>query len=55
MLSEVTFAYLKALSENNNTKRMHLYIDLYRQEKENFMLFLRKLIKKMAEVDPEFE
>jgi len=34
---------------------MHLHIDLYRQEKDNFIMLLKKVIARMAEVDPVYK
>lgn len=55
MLTEVTLPFLRAIQENNNTTWMHNNIELYRQERDNFFDFWKKLIAKTAEFEPEIK
>ncbi len=51
MITEVTFAFLKAVKENNNLERMNKNRDLYYLVRDNFWEFGKKLIEKTRELD----
>ena len=51
MINEVTFAFLKAVKENNNLEWMNKNRDLYYLVRDNFWEFGKKLIEKTRELD----
>ena len=51
MISKITFAFLKAVKENNNLDRMNKNRDLYHMERDNFFDFVKKLIEKVSKLD----
>ena len=51
MISKITFAFLKAVKENNNLEWMNKNRDLYRMERDNFFDFAKKLIEKTQKLD----
>lgn len=55
MITEVTLRFLEAIAKNNNTEWMHTHIDLYRQERKNFELFITKRIDALGKIDPQIE
>jgi uncharacterized protein (TIGR02453 family) len=53
MLSDVTLMFLKILSENNDTKRMHKNIDLYRHVREEYTNLIQEVIDRLTLLDPK--
>lgn len=51
MLSKITFAFLKAVKENNNLEWMNKNRDLYHMERDNFLNFSKELIEKTKKFD----
>lgn len=51
MLSKITFAFLKAVKENNNLDWMNKNRDLYHMERDNFLWFSKELIEKISKMD----
>jgi uncharacterized protein (DUF2461 family) len=51
MISKITFAFLKAVKENNNLEWMNKNRDLYHMERDNFFEFVKKLLEKTQEFD----
>ena len=51
MITEVTFAFLKAVKENNNLEWMNKNRDLYYLVRDNFWEFGKKLIEKTSALD----
>ncbi len=51
MISQITFAFLKAVKENNNLERMNQNRDLYHMVRDDFFDFAKKLIEKINELD----
>ena len=51
MITPVTFAFLKAVKENNNVQRMHSNKDLYLMVRDNFWEFGTKLIEETRKLD----
>ncbi len=51
MISEITFAFLKAVKENNNLEWMNKNRDLYHMVRDNFHEFAKKLIEETGKVD----
>ncbi|MCX6823303.1 MAG: DUF2461 domain-containing protein [candidate division SR1 bacterium] len=51
MITPVTFAFLKAVKENNNVQRMHSNKDLYLMVRDNFREFGTKLIEETRKLD----
>jgi uncharacterized protein (TIGR02453 family) len=51
MITEVTFAFLKAIKENNNLERMNKNRDLYYLVRDNFHAFAKKLIEETSKLD----
>ena len=51
MISKITFAFLKAVKENNNLEWMNKNRDLYHMERDNFFDFVKKLLEKTHEFD----
>jgi hypothetical protein len=51
MISKITFAFLKAVKENNNLERMNKNRDLYHMERDNFLNFTKQLIEKTQKLD----
>lgn len=51
MISKITFAFLKAVKENNNLEWMNKNRDLYHMERDNFFDFVKKLLEKTKEFD----
>ncbi len=51
MITKITFAFLKAVKENNNLERMNKNRDLYKMERDNFFDFGTKLIEAAQKID----
>lgn len=51
MITEVTFAFLKAVKENNNLEWMNKNRDLYYLVRDNFHEFAKKLIEATTKLD----
>ena len=51
MINDITFAFLKAVKENNNLERMNKNRDLYYLVRDNFHEFAKKLIEETAKID----
>ena len=51
MITPVTFAFLKAVKENNNVQWMHSNRDLYLMVRDNFWEFGTKLIEETRKLD----
>ena len=51
MLSKITFAFLKAVKENNNLEWMNKNRDLYHMERDIFLWFSKELIEKISKMD----
>lgn len=51
MITEVTFAFLKAVKENNNLEWMNKNRDLYYLVRDNFWEFCKELIEKTNKLD----
>ena len=51
MISEITFAFLKAVKENNNLEWMNKNRDLYHMERDNFLDFSKQLIERLNKID----
>ncbi|MEI8091918.1 MAG: DUF2461 family protein [bacterium] len=51
MITPVTFAFLKAVKENNNVQRMHSNKDLYIMVRDNFWEFGTQLIETTRKLD----
>jgi len=51
MISKITFAFLKAVKENNNLEWMNKNRDLYHMERDNFFDFAKKLIEATQKID----
>lgn len=51
MITEVTFAFLKAVEENNNLEWMNKNRDLYYMVRDNFHEFVKKLIEETSKLD----
>ena len=51
MITEVTFAFLKAVKENNNVEWMNKNRDLYYLVRDNFHEFAKQLIEKTSKLD----
>ncbi len=52
MITPVTFAFLKAVKENNNLEWMNQNRDLYYLVRDNFHDFAKKLIQETNKLDP---
>ena len=52
MINEVTFAFLKAVKENNNLEWMNKNRDLYYLVRDNFHIFGKQLIEETRKIDP---
>jgi uncharacterized protein (TIGR02453 family) len=51
MISKITFAFLKAVKENNNLEWMNKNRDLYHMERDIFFNFTKKLIEATQKID----
>ncbi|MEI6773811.1 MAG: DUF2461 family protein [bacterium] len=51
MITEITFAFLKAVKENNNLEWMNKNRDLYYLVRDNFHEFAKGLIEKTSKLD----
>lgn len=51
MINDITFAFLKAVKENNNLDRMNKNRDLYYLVRDNFHQFAKQLIEETAKID----
>jgi len=51
MITPITFAFLKAVKENNNLEWMNKNRDLYHMVRDDFHDFARKLIEKTSKLD----
>ncbi len=51
MINDITFAFLKAVKENNNLERMNKNRDLYYLVRDNFHEFAKKLIEETRKLD----
>lgn len=51
MISKITFAFLQAVKENNNLEWMNKNRDLYHMERDNFYVFVEKLILQVQKLD----
>ena len=52
MINDITFAFLKAVKENNNLEWMNKNRDLYYLVRDNFHAFAKKLIEETRKLDP---
>lgn len=50
-LSPITLKFLEAVSQNNNTTRMHANRDLYLQEKDRYFWLIDDILDKMKKID----
>ncbi|GHW02937.1 TIGR02453 family protein [candidate division SR1 bacterium] len=50
-LSPITLKFLEAVSQNNNTTRMHANRDLYLQEKDRYFGLIDDILDKMKKID----
>jgi hypothetical protein len=51
MITEVTFAFLKAVEKNNNLEWMNKNRDLYYLVRDNFHEFAKQLIEETQKLD----
>ena len=51
MINKITFAFLKAVWENNNVPWMHANKDLYLMVRDDFRDFVKRLIEKTKKID----
>lgn len=50
---KITLKFLETLKENNSTERLHMYHDLYKQERGRFLDFVQQVLDEIKKDQPD--